>query len=130
MDNIVVRGGSIEKIIEDALKESESAVMYASKDAAKMAADETVKALKKLSPKDSGKYRKGWKVKNEGVDYVVYNADAPGLAHLLENGHDVVVNGRKVGHTEGKPHIKTAESLGIYEFEKQVVKEIERRLSK
>lgn len=130
MDNVNVVGGSLDKVLSEVLKESEAAVMFASKDAAKQAAQKTLKDLKALSPHDRGGYRKGWKVKNEGFAYIVYNSTYPGLTHLLENGHDIVVNGAKVGHKNGTPHISTAESLGVFEFEKLVVKEIERRLAK
>lgn len=130
MDNVKVVGGSLDEVIGKALQDAQGAVMFAAKDAAKIAANKTVKDLKSLSPKNKGGYRKGWRVKNEGFAYIVYNSTYPGLTHLLENGHDIVVNGRKVGHEAGKPHISTAESLGAFEFEKEVKKEIERRLNR
>ncbi len=116
----IVGASSIEEIIREDLKQSEIEILYASKDAAKKAANDTAKVLRQISPKRRGKYRKGWKVANEGYDYIVYNASLPGLTHLLEHGH---------GNAKPIEHIKTAESLGIYEFEKEVVNEINRRLS-
>lgn len=73
-------------------------------------ADKMVKRLKQTSPKDTGKYAKGWKKKvefenNEDIRVRVYNSTKPQLTHLLENGH-AKQNG---GRVNGKPHIGPAE---------------------
>jgi hypothetical protein len=47
---------------------------------------------------------------------VVYNADAPGLAHLLEHGH-ANVNG---GRTPGRAHIAPVEEMVLEQFEKEL----------
>lgn len=72
------------------------------------AAKECKQILTKTSPKRSGDYAKSWRVKKVNGYYVVYNTK-PGLTHLLEDGHDVIVNGKKVGRAPAHPHIKTAE---------------------
>ena len=96
-------------------------------DAQKTAAKAAVKDLKNTSPSETGKYAKSWKTKSTktrtGAETVIYNA-MPGLPHLLEHGHDVKVNGRKVGHAKAYPHIKDAEEKAMQLFEK----ELERRI--
>ena len=68
---------------------------------------EGVKKLKATSPRrpGGGKYAKSWTVKKVNGTFTIYNKQ-PGLTHLLENGHDVVVNGKKVGRAPAHPHIK------------------------
>ena len=63
--------------------------------------------LKKTSPKAKGEYARNWAVKKELGKATVYNKKPTyRLTHLLENGHDVVVNGKKVGHANPQVHIK------------------------
>lgn len=129
MSNISYKGGKdLDAVIDEAIRETNAAVLFASKDAAKTAADSTAKLLKSTSPKQSGKYARGWKVKAQDGGYVVYNDKHYRLTHLLENGHDVIVNGKKVGRAKAYPHIKPAEQEGIKDFEQEVRKQIERRL--
>ena len=132
MSDVNVKGASsIEDAVSEILGSAEYAVMEASYQASKKAAQETVKDLKKLSPKRrAGKYAKGWKAKKQDNGYIVYNGVLPGYTQLLEKGHDVVKNGKKVGRARASPHIKPAEVAGEYIFEQEVRKEIERRLSK
>lgn len=73
-------------------------------------ADECVAMLKQKSPKDSGEYRKGWKVaavyeSKSDIRVSVYNSKKPQLTHLLENGHAT----RDGGRVEGTPHIAPTE---------------------
>lgn len=65
--------------------------------------------LKQSSPKDKGEYARNWAVKKEAGKATVYNKKTYRLTHLLENGHDVVVNGVKVGHANPQVHIKTVD---------------------
>lgn len=72
---------------------------------------QAVKIVRKKSPKDTGAYKKGWKldVKRSGihkdqVKVTVYNATRGHLTHLLEKGHQKVNGGR----VEGIPHIRPA----------------------
>ena len=131
MSNVSIKGAdSLQGAVDQILANSEVEILYASKDAAKKSADETVKFLKRNSRKKRGGYAKGWKATNDEYGYIVHNARLPGLTHLLENGHDIVVNGQKVGHYNGDGIIKIAEQYGIEDFEKLCKEEIERRLSK
>ncbi len=97
-------------------------------EAQKTAAKAAVKELKSTSPKQTGKYSKSWKTKTTktrtGAETVIYNA-SPGLPHLLEFGHDVKVNGKKVGHAKAYPHIQQAEENAIQLY----TKELEGRLN-
>lgn len=66
--------------------------------------------IRAASPRRNGRYAKGWRISetvspNGDVAETVYNAAAPNLTHLLENGH-AKVNG---GRVEGKAHIAPAE---------------------
>ena len=82
--------------------------------------------IRAASPRRTGHYAKGWRVKetafpNGDVTETVYNAAAPGLTHLLEDGH-VTVNGRRVA---GKAHIAPAEQRA----EANLMEGLERELS-
>ena len=92
-------------------------------DVMKSGANEAKRALTSLSPARSGKYAKSWAVKKDKGQYIVYNKK-PGLTHLLENGHDVVVNGRKVGRAPAQPHIQPVEEM----ISEKIVKELEAKL--
>ena len=82
----------------------------------KYCVQDAVKQLKSTSPKapNGGEYAKNWSYKTRKVMYnnvyVIYNkAPTYRLTHLLENGHDVVVNGKKVGHASPQVHIAPVE---------------------
>ncbi|MEK3814252.1 HK97 gp10 family phage protein [Bacillus sp. FSL K6-1284] len=69
--------------------------------------------LKRTSPKDTGKYARGWRAKKYGRAWVVHNATKPQLTHLLEKGHAK----RNGGRVAGKEHIRPVEQKMIEEFE-------------
>lgn len=131
MDNIRIEGvGDLSVFIEEMKTKTEIIVQTASDQAAKKVANKVARNLRSTSPSRSGEYRKGWKVrKQDHGEYVVFNDSKPGLTHLLEHGHDVVRNGMKIGRAPAHPHIQQAEQDGIKEFEEEVRKEVERRLS-
>ena len=93
-------------------------------DAVKKVTRSGAKALRAQSkqtfPKGSGAYAKGWKssldTKKRSAQGVIYNADLPGLPHLLEHGHA----NRNGGRTPGHVHIKTIEDHVIEDFTKEV----------
>lgn len=83
--------------------------------------------LKNTSPKRTGKYRKGWRVKtqkgNGYVDCIVHNGTRWQLTHLLEKGHKIVGrNGqpRRGGMVKPKVHIKPVEEKAVREYEREV----------
>lgn len=62
--------------------------------------------LKDRSPRKSGEYAAGWRAKRlDKRTIVVYNATAPGLTHLLENGHMIVNKKGSYGRYNGVKHI-------------------------
>lgn len=92
-----------------ALLEFETEATEAVKESVVSAADTCLASVSANSPKDSGDYQKGWRVKKvyEGEHDMrvrVYNKDHYQRTHLLEDGHANVDGGR----TEGKPHIGPA----------------------
>lgn len=85
------------------------------------ASKSAVQEIKALSPRDSGEYASGWKVKKEfessnDIRLRIYNAKKPQLTHLLENGHAKVGGGR----VPGKVHIWTVEQKLIKEVDANV----------
>jgi hypothetical protein len=85
---------------------------------------EAAEKLKQDSPKDTGRYRKGWRSKvSEGSDTataIIHNAtDAP-LTHLLEYGHALPQGGRARAY----PHIKPVEDWANEEAVKRLEGEL------
>ena len=112
-----------------ALTEYVEGVQTAIDEAAKEAAEATVRDLKATSPKrdkgkGKGKYAKGWKMKKKkdglSVSYIVYNANNPGLTHTLEHGHIVKNQYGTYGRSEAKVHIAPAANEGAQDFERKV----------
>lgn len=132
MSNLEIKGGAdLSEFFADLFKDCEAEINEATKTASKNVAEKSVKKLKSTSPKNKGhtKYAKSWKVKKIDDGYVVYN-ELPGLTHLLENGHDIVKNGVKVGRARAYPHIKPVEEEGKTLFVEEVTNEVNRRLGK
>lgn len=80
------------------------------KEDVKQVASECVEDIRRRSPENTGKYKKGWKQKvayesKNDIRITIYNSNKPQITHLLEHGY-VRVNGKRV---EGRPHIKPAE---------------------
>lgn len=75
---------------------------------------ETRKILLTTSPAKSGKYAKGWSVRNKstlagGVDFSIHNKAKPHLVHLLDDGHEMFLFGKYTGkRVPGKPHFEAA----------------------
>jgi len=84
--------------------------------AAEEVATELAANLKADSPKNTGKYSKGWKVTRDGNTFITHNKTRPTLTHLLENGH-MTRSGRRVA---GKPHIAPNEQKAVQKFEEKV----------
>lgn len=73
---------------------------------------ELVKELKQTSPKLTGSYKKGWRVKKVGNVLVVHNKTDYQLTHLLEHGHAKKGGGR----VPAKVHIRPAEERAVEDF--------------
>lgn len=97
-------------------------------------AKEAVKQLKEKSPRNpksrgkNGKhYAADWTIDNRSRTHyarlILHNRQYQ-LTHLLENGHDIVRGGRKVGRSEAKPHIKPVEEWCKSEVERRIKEEL------
>lgn len=80
------------------------------------AGKEAVKTLKQTSPKLTGSYARGWRLKKTTFGHIVHNATDYQLTHLLEYGH---VN-RDGSRTKAYPHIRKVEEKVIDEFTTKV----------
>lgn len=125
---------SIDSLTEEAIKALNEYKDIAEGDfeeVAKSVAKEGAKKLKATSPRGSGKGRKGHYANGWGVTYerkgngkfrfTVHNKKKPGLAHLLEHGHQL----RQGGKAKAIVHIKPVEEWCNEEFKKRT----EERLS-
>lgn len=97
-------------VIMQELQDYSEEVAEQLKEDVKAVAKECVKEIKGKSPKNTGDYEKGWKIKKvyeseDDIRIVIHNAKKPGLPHLLEYGH-AKANG---GRVQGKAHIRPAE---------------------
>ena len=110
---------SIENLARDITRELqryENIVVEDLETAKEEVANDLVDELKQKNPKNTGKYRKGWRKKKDGNAIVVHNALKPQLTHLLEKGH-AKANG---GRVPAKVHIAPAEEKAINEFLERV----------
>lgn len=128
MPNVSIKGGSLDSIIKDAVNVTEAVANQAAATCSEKAAKRAQQQLRTTPIGHTGKYQRGWKVKKEKDGAIVYNAAQPSLTHLLENGHDVISHGVKVGRARAIPHIKPVEEETKRYFEELIVDEIERRL--
>lgn len=106
----------ISKILDEYSIDVQDGIMKAAQDVAKKGVAE----LKNSSPKRTGKYRKGWRVKtikgNSSINCIIHNATDYQLTHLLEKPH-ALRNGRL---SVPKIHIAPVEKECISEFENEV----------
>ena len=115
---------SVEVQMAKILEEYSLEVERAAREAAKEAAELTVRQLKASSPKKAkrgGRYARGWTMKKESdgviTGYVVYNGTSPGLTHVLENGHVARNQFGSYGRVRAIKHIGPAADAGIQRFE-------------
>lgn len=76
------------------------------------------------SGKKGKRYSSGWRVWYEqtrlGMDATIYNTAMPGLAHLLEHGHETVSGGR----TRAIVHISPIEQEIVETYQREVEKRL------
>lgn len=127
---ITINPDQLQRTIQGMLNQIPQQVDNVIDEASKVVSKEAVNKLKASSPKGkgkkSGRYAKGWSTKKVDNITVVYNRTDYQLTHLLENGHDIVRNGKKVGHFNGIKHIKPVEE----EVQERMVEEVEKGLDK
>lgn len=116
---------SFDKAINDILKEYAEDTNDVLQDTIPIIGKKVVSELKKKSPKRTGKYAKGWTLKQEkerlSISAIAYNKDRYQLTHLLEKGHA----NRGGGRTQGRPHIKPVED----KFVKETLNKIKKGIS-
>ena len=65
--------------------------------------------IRRNSPKKTGDYRKGWRLRTDktrlSISEIIHNATDWQFIHLLEFGHQKASGGR----VEGEPHVEPAE---------------------
>lgn len=93
-------------------------------ESAKKIADQGVQKLKADSPKNTGKYAKGWRKKIVAgrlkVGTVLYQGNRPSLTHLLEKPHQL----RNGGMSKPQVHIKPVEEWACREYESDLKRRI------
>lgn len=107
-----IRADSLEIVLSKTLSDYGDAVSAGLAVEVGKAGRIAMKSVRNGSPKKTGAYRKGWKLKTERqiinddvASVTVYNKDRGYLTHLLENGHQKAGGGR----VAAIPHIKPAE---------------------
>lgn len=124
-----LRPDSLEIVLSKTLSDYGDAISAGVAAQVEKAGKVALKSVKDKSPKKTGAYRKGWKIKTEKqtlnddvASVTVYNKDRGYLTHLLENGHQKAGGGR----VAAIPHIKPAEEEArqyLEEHIRQVVEE-------
>lgn len=114
------------KHVEEILKAEVGIVKESIRKIAREVAEETCKDLESSAPRRAGKYRKSFKVdETSAMSAVVRSEKHYRLTHLLEFGHDIIKNGKRVGRTKAYPHWEKSEEKNIREFDRRVAEEIE-----
>lgn len=107
---------SVSEQISAILQEYEREALETIEQTFNQVARDTVAQVKAGSPKDSGKYARGWTAKKAmklgGLSVVIYNRKHYRLTHLLEKGHVVRNQYGTYGRTRPQPHIAKAQEFG------------------
>lgn len=110
----------IKDILEGYSEEIQESITEEAEKIAKSGADK----LKQTSPKRTGKYAKGWKVKIiKGKGYInatIHNSTNWQLTHLLEKPHVIRNKNGSYGMSKPQVHIAPVEEECITEFERNV----------
>lgn len=118
---MAVKVDNLAEAIMEELRAYSDEASEALKESVKETSKECAAEIRENAPKQSGKYRKGWKSKVEyesrtDIRTTVYNSARPQLTHLLEYGH-AKKNG---GRVEGRPHIRPAEEQLESKLERKI----------
>ena len=111
----------MDKILDSYSREVQEATNKAIDSVAK----ESASKLRDTSPRKTGDYAKGWKVKKErGKDglqtAIVHNKTNYQLTHLLENGHVVRNKKGTYGRTRPIKHIAPVEEWAVDELPREI----------
>lgn len=129
MSNKTIKIGQLDMELQSIFSTFEHHVNTAVDTAAENVAKESVKKLKKTSPNNKRtkgkKYKNGWKYKKTSEGMTVYNEQYQ-LTHLLENGHDIIINGEVRGHAAAQQHIAPVEAWAQEEFPEEFKRQVEK----
>lgn len=110
----------IKDILEDYSEEIQEAIATETERIAKMG----MNRLKNTSPRRTGKYAKGWKVKTiRGKNFInstIHNSTNWQLTHLLEKPHVIRNKSGTYGISKPQVHIFPVEQRCILEYEQSV----------
>lgn len=110
--------------ITDILNEYSDDIKDAIMQEAETIAKKGANKLRQTSPKNTGKYSKGWKVKTiKGKNYIssnIHNSTNWQLTHLLEKPHVIRNKNGTYGISKPKVHIEPVEQECIQEYERNV----------
>ena len=110
----------INDILDEYSEDIQEAIILETERVAKMG----VNRLKQTSPKRTGKYAKGWKVKTtKRKNYVgatIYNSTNWQLTHLLEKPHVIKNKNGTYGISKPQVHIRPVEQKCILEYEQNI----------
>ena len=116
---------SVSAQLDDIMETVKKRVDGATDRAITQTAKESAQKLKNTSPKRTGDYAKGWRVKKRGKhDQIVYNATNYQLTHLLENGHVIRNKKGTYGRTTGDHHISDVEKEAIQVLPRRIMEDI------
>ncbi|MEZ7740493.1 hypothetical protein O3794_02830 [Gemella sanguinis] len=122
MSNII--SVSIEDLgLDDLLKNTPEKAHEMAEKSGKKASRKGRDQLKGTSPRLHGQYIQGWSVRNKssfisGVEFVIHNRLSPHSVHLLDEGHEMFINGKYTGRrVAGKPHFESAKETAGDLFE-------------
>lgn len=108
--------------VKDILDEYSSDIQEGISQEAQNVAKKGASELKNTSPKKTGSYRKGWRVKTtkgkNQISCIIHNATDYQLTHLLEKPHAL----RNGASSRPQVHIKPVEEQCIKEYERDVEK--------
>lgn len=110
----------IKDILNDYSEEIQEAITEEAEKIAKSGANK----LKATSPKRTGRYAKGWKVKvvkGKGfINTTIYNSTNWQLTHLLEKSHVIKNKNGTYGMSKPQVHIAPVEEECVAEYERNV----------
>lgn len=116
------------KIMDDISDSCNGAMEVATEKAAKFSVKELKKFKTNKSHQATGKYSSGWTYAKKGLNrFTVHNKKYYQLTHLLENGHDIIRNGRKVGYSAPIKHIKPVEEATGDAIDQYLFEELKKR---
>lgn len=134
-DKVKIKIDGLDKEIQSIFAEFQHSVTTAMEAAINNVARRAKTKLKKTSPswkyQREEKYSEDWEIKQEDKQAksstVIANKQYQ-LTHLLEKGHDIVINGEVRGHADAIPHIEPVSKDVANEIQEELKKQIARKV--